>query len=107
MVAKKQDWNIFLLACIVINCCGNSFRVFSIMGLSDRHKNMSYFKMSKVEVMWKDNSCGLIRHCHSIFRNVLRKSQNIASRSKVFAGDSEIYGETVFVSNQTTSCHIL
>jgi len=67
---------------------------------------MSYFKISKVEDMWKDNSSGLIRHCHSICMKVLRKSQNIASSFKVFAGDSDIYGEIVFVSNQNTSCHI-
>jgi hypothetical protein len=61
----------FLLASIVINCCANSFRVFFIIGLSDRHKNMSYFKISEVEDMWKGNSCDLIRHCHSICRKVL------------------------------------
>ena len=106
MVAKKQGWNMFSLACIVINVCGNSFRVFFIIGLSDRHKNMSFFKISKVEDMWKDNSCDLIRQCHSMCRKVLWKSQNIASRSKVFAADPEVYGEIVFVSNQTMSCHI-
>jgi hypothetical protein len=49
MVAKKQGWNMFLLACIAINCCGNSFTIFFIMG----HKNMSYFKIRKVEGMRK------------------------------------------------------
>jgi len=43
----------FLLACIIINCCGKCFRTFFIMGLSDRHKNVSYSKIRKVEDMWK------------------------------------------------------
>jgi hypothetical protein len=72
----------------------------------NRHKNKSYFKISKVEDIWKDNSCDLIRHCHSMCRKGLQKLHNIASRFKTFAGDHDIYGESVFVSNQTTSCHI-
>jgi len=39
----------FSLACLVISC-GNSFRVFFIMGLSDRHKTCLISKSAKLKI---------------------------------------------------------